>query len=63
MGRRASEQVAAAYAVFGPKTILVLARPVAPQKQELQQEGQQERRQRVVQEFVLLPSGAWQLSR
>ena len=63
VGRPASEQAAAAYAVYGPKTVLVLARPVAPQQQEGQQEGQHQQRQRVVQEFVLLPSGVWQLSR
>ncbi|KAL4426692.1 hypothetical protein ABPG77_004748 [Micractinium sp. CCAP 211/92] len=60
VGRRAREQVAAAYAVYGPKTVLVLARPATAGGAE-PTAGQ--RQQLVVQEFVLQPSGAWQLSR
>lgn len=58
VGRSAREQVAAAYAVYGPKTLLVVARRVAAAEVAARQG-----RQHVVQEFVLLPSGAWQLSR
>ncbi|KAI3438745.1 hypothetical protein D9Q98_001164 [Chlorella vulgaris] len=58
VGRSAREQVAAGYAVYGPKTLLVLARPVAAGQAPSGAE-----RRHVVQEFVLLPSGAWQLSR
>ena len=58
VGRGAREQVAAAYAVYGPKTLLVLARPVGTG--EAAAAGG---RRHVVQEFVLLPWGAWQLSR
>lgn len=62
LGRQACEQVAAAYAVYGPKTVLVLARPAAPGGQATEQAAEQ--RQRLgVQEFVLLPDGTWQLSR
>lgn len=60
IGRRAREQVAAAYAVYGPKTVLVLARPATAGGAE-PTAGQ--RQQLIVQEFVLQPSGAWQLSR
>lgn len=71
VGRSAREQVAAAYAVYGPKTLLVLARPAAaaqPQAQAqaaqaMQQQGQPQLPPMAVQEYVLLPSGAWQLSR
>lgn len=73
VGRCAREQVAAAYAVYGPKTVLVLARPVAAAESAAaaagggpaggEQQGTTEQRRLVVQEFVLQPSGAWQLSR
>jgi len=63
LGRKAREQVAAAYAVYGPKTLLVLARPVAAAAAEQQQQQGQQGQRLVVQEFVLLPSGEWRLSR
>ncbi|PRW59000.1 Sedoheptulose-1,7- chloroplastic [Chlorella sorokiniana] len=73
VGRRAREQVAAGYAVYGPKTVLVLARPVTAAEAVAgaaaagqaggEQQGSVEQRRLVVQEFVLQPSGAWQLSR
>lgn len=73
VGRCAREQAAAGYAVYGPKTVLVLARPVtaaeavagaaAAGQSSSEQQGTAEQRRMVVQEFVLQPSGAWQLSR
>ncbi|PSC76933.1 Sedoheptulose-1,7-chloroplastic [Micractinium conductrix] len=77
VGRAAREQVAAAYAVYGPKTVLVVARPAAgggsctegaagsadgSGSGEATEQQRAERRM-VVQEFVLLPTGGWQLSR
>ena len=73
VGRAAHEQVAAGYAVYGPKTVLVLARPItaaeavagaaaAAEQSGGEQQSTAERRL-VVQEYVLQPSGAWQLSR
>ncbi|KAL4425564.1 hypothetical protein ABPG75_009580 [Micractinium tetrahymenae] len=65
LGRQAREQVAAAYAVYGPKTLLVLAQPAAagaaPAGVAAGQPVEQPRL--AVQEFVLLPAGGWQLSR
>lgn len=74
VGRCAREQVAAGYAVYGPKTVLVLARPVSAAAEAVagaaaagqaggEQQGTATQRRLVVQEFVLQPSGAWQLSR
>ena len=72
VGRAAHEQVAAGYAVYGPKTVLVLARPitaaeaVAGAAAAVQSGGEQQstaERRLVVHEYVLQPSGAWQLSR
>lgn len=54
VGRPGREQVAAAYAVHGPKTVLVLARPVA---------GADAAAGLVVQEFMHDPSAGWLLSR
>ena len=53
VGRTGREQVAAAYAVHGPRTVLVLARPRAGGAGA----------GLVVQEFALQPGGGWALAR
>jgi hypothetical protein len=50
VGRTGREQVAAAYAVYGPRTVLVWARP-----------GISNSSSPVVQQFVLSPKGVWQM--
>jgi hypothetical protein len=71
LGQTGRDQAAAAYSVYGPRTLLVVAVPVAALSSERHCPEQQQQQQQLEQppvsesfdvlEFVLLQDGTWQL--
>ena len=61
VGRRGDEQAAACYAVFGPRTMLVVASP--PSGGGIEGDRASKNRKMTVDEFLLNSAGKWALSR